>query len=245
VNEERTPPTALRAAAACGVVGSVLLLVANAAHPRPSTADVGEHQAFLRLAADSNAWLVIHVGIMLGALLMLAALVGLFFSLRDDPRAWLARPALAAALVGGAVGLVQHSIDAAYGKVADDWAAAAAADKASLARIAAALEDVDFTMLSVNIVVFFGLSFVLFGLAVLPGTRYPRALGWVAVAGGIGAAVAGAIQLFTGPSVVTLFVFPVFAALLSLWTLVMSVLLWRRTSQPLTAGAPAAARAQL
>jgi hypothetical protein len=216
----------------------VLLLVANAVHPRPSTSQVGKHAAFLRLAADSDAWLAIHVAIMLGALLVLGGLIGLFFSLRDDPGAWLVRPALVAALVGAAVGLVQHSIDAAYGKVADDWAAAPASEKASLARIAAALEDVDFTMLSVQIIVFFGVTFILFGLAVSSGARYPRRLGWVAVLGGAGAAVAGAIQLFTGPSFVTLFIFPVFAALLSLWVVVMSVLLWQRTSSAPASVAP-------
>ena len=81
---------------------------------------------------------------------------------------------------------------------------------------------------------FFGLTFVLYGLAVRRGERYLRRLGWVAVGAGLGMVAVGFVHAVTGPSWVTLFVFPVLAAALSLWLLVLGLLLWRQT--------PAAAR---
>ena len=131
---------------------------------------------------------------------------------------------------------MQHSLDTAYGKVADDWASATGAEKETLEQVAGALEDVDFTMLSVNIVLLYGVTFVFFGLAVLRGDVIPRALGPVAVVAGAAAMVVGTAQVFTGPSDVTIFVFPAIAALLSLWVLVSCVVVWRRSGVELRPG---------
>jgi hypothetical protein len=218
----------LRIGAACGIAGAILLIAANAAHPRPSRSEVGDHEAFLRLAADSGSWLVVHLGILLGALLLLGGLVGVSYSLRGDRAEWLSRLALVGALVGTTVGIVQHGVDMAYGEVADDWAAGAGEDKATLLHIGSALEHVDFTLFSVNVVVFFGVTFVLYGLALVASSSYPRPLGWVATLAGLAAAVVGVVQLFMGPSDATLYVFPVIAAVVSLWVLAASVLVWRR-----------------
>ena len=232
--------TALRVGACGGLAGAILLLVSNATHPRPARAEVGDHEAFLRLAADSDAWIPIHLGILFGAVLFLAGLTALALALQDGRGAWLARLALVAAIVGTAVSVVQHSLDTAYVKVADDWASATGADKETLARVAGALEDVDFTMLSVNIVVLFGATFILFGLAASHGDVVPPALAPVAVAAGVAAVVVGTAQVFTGPSDLTLFVFPAIAAVLSLWVLVACVLVWRRSGVEPDAGVAAA-----
>jgi hypothetical protein len=124
---------------------------------------------------------------------------------------------------------VQEAIDLAVGEVAEDWERAAGAEKEAALRVGAALEDVDFAMLGVHTVLFFGLTFVLYGLAVSSGERYPQRLGWVAVVAGVGAVVVGFVHMVTGPSFVTLFVFPAVAAVLSLWLLAIGVLLWRQT----------------
>lgn len=230
IEEAGVAPAALRVGAACGIAGAVVLLVSNVTHPRPPRAEVGDHEAFLQLAADSGAWLAIHLAILLGTLLLFGGLVALSYSLRVDGAAWPARAALVVAVVGTSVGVVQHSIDAAYGKVADDWAAATGPDRESLLRVGGALEDVDFTLLSVNVVVFFGVTFVLFGTAVAASRAYPDGLGWIAVAAGVAGIAVGIVQFFTGPSDATLFVFPAVAAVLSLWVLVMGVLVWRRAA---------------
>lgn len=193
---------------------------------------MGDQEALLRLAAESDAWIALHLAIVFGVALFVGGLVALSYSLRGDRAEPLARLATAGALTGGAVSLVQRAIDTAYGKVADDWASVAGTDKETLVRIASAVEDVDFTMFSISVVLFYGVTFVLYGLAVSVSDAYPRRLGWIAVFGGAGAGVVGIAQVFTGPSVLTLFVFPAFAALLALWLLAMGVLLWRRADAP-------------
>jgi hypothetical protein len=220
----------LRAGAACGIAGAVLLVVANVAHPRPPTSDVGDDEEYLRLAAESSGWLAVHLLILLGLVLVLGGLLALAYSLFEAKPALLARAALAGALVGSAVNLVRGSLDAAFGEVADDWAAASGDERETLLQVGTVLGDVEFTLFSVNIVFFYGLTFVLYGLAVAVSDTYAQPLGWVAVAAGAGAAGVGVSQLFTGPSVATLFVFPAFAAVLSGWVVAMGVLVWRRAA---------------
>lgn len=208
----------------------MLLVVANVVHPRPSPSDVGDDEEFLRLAAESGSWLAVHLLIVLALVLVLGGLLALAYSLFEDRPAVLARVALAGALVGSAVNLVRGSLDAAFGEVADDWAAASGDERATLLQVATVLGDVEFTLFSVNVVFFYGLTFVLYGVAVAVSDTYPPSLGWVAVAAGAGAVGVGVSQLFTGPSVAILFVFPAFAAVLSGWLVAMGVLVWRRAA---------------
>jgi hypothetical protein len=220
--------TALRLGAACGVVGPILALIVNVVHPRPSTDEVGEHDAFLRDAAESGNWLVIHLGLVLAFVLIAAGLVALAWSLADE-RSWLPRAAMVSVLLATPLALVQATLDTAFRSIAEDWEAATGERKETMLRIGGAVEDVDFELLSVEIVLFFGITFVLFGLAVWTSAHYPRPLGLVAVLGGAGAVVVGLIQLLQAEAtVITLFVFPFFAAVLSLWVLAMSLFLWRR-----------------
>ena len=65
-----------RVGSASAVVGEVVALVTNLIHPRLSSYDdpVGET---LRAAARSDAWIPIHLGLLVGSLLIV---VGLFAS---------------------------------------------------------------------------------------------------------------------------------------------------------------------
>ena len=218
----------LRIGAACAVSGPILALVVSVLHPRPSELD--DHEAFLAAAAESpTRWLVVHLGLVFASIFFLGGLVALSRSLWTGRAAALARVALVGAVAGTALRLVQESVDLALGEVAEDWERAVGSDKAAALRVGAALEDVDFAMLSVQILFFFGLTFILYGLAVRTGEIYPPRLGWLAIVPGFGAVVVGLVQLLTGPSFLTAFVFPAIAALLSLWLVVIGVLLWRRT----------------
>jgi hypothetical protein len=217
----------MRIGAACAIGGPILALVANALHPRPD--DVGDHESFLAAAAESpNRWLLVHVALVVSSILFLGGLIAVSHSLARGRSAPLARAAAIAAVAGVAIRLVQESVDLAVGEVAEDWERAVGAEKDTALRVGGALEDVDFAMLSVHTVLFFGLTFLLYGLAVRAGERYPRWLGWVAVGAGLAAVVVGLIHLMTGPSVLTISVFPAVAAVASLWLLVIGLLLWRR-----------------
>ena len=221
----------MRIGAACAVCGPILALIVSALHPRPSKLD--DHEAFLEAAAQSpTRWLLVHLGLVFASILFLAGLTAVSRSLWTGGSAALARVALVGAVAGTAVRLVQESIDLALGEVAEDWQAASGSERASVLRVGAALEDVDFAMLSVQILFFFGVTFALYGLAVRAGEAYPDRLGWPAIAGGIAAVAVGLVQLLTGPSFVTAYVFPAIAAVLSLWLLYLGVLLWRRLGPP-------------
>lgn len=223
----------LRAGAVCAIAGPILAIIVNIVHPRPSTSNVGTHEEFARLAAHSGSWVVIHVGLIIAFVLFVGGFVALTYSLLEDRGAWLARPALAAVLVSGAVSLVQASIDLAARQTSLDWLHAPAAEKADALRVAGAIEDLDFLLLSVELIIFFGVTFVLYGLAVVASERFPDVLGWVAVAVGIGGIGVGLAQAFHGrASIVTLIGIPLVAGVASFWLLVAGVLLWSRSAEP-------------
>jgi hypothetical protein len=221
----------LRTGAVCAIVGPLLAIIVNIAHPRPSTSNVGKHEEFAHVAAHSGNWVLIHVGLIVAFVLFVGGLVTLSYSLEDGRAAWLSRPALAAALVGGAISLVQTSIDLAARQTALDWVHAPSAEKADALRVAGAVEDLDFLLLSVELMVFFGLAFLLYGVAVTASEQYSSRLGWVAVAVGVGGLGVGLAQAFHGrASLVTLVGIPIVAGVASVWLLVIGVLLWGRAA---------------
>jgi hypothetical protein len=231
----------LRVGAGCAVAGPLLATLVNIVHARPSPSEVGEHEAFLRLAAESGTWVPVHIGLIVAILLFVCGFIGLWYSMSEGPSAWLARIALSVALVSAALTLVQTSVDLAIGQVADDWAAAPSAEKPTALRVGAALEDVDFMLLSVELMTFFGLTVILFGLAVATSGRYPSWLGQVGAVSGIPSFLAGIVQAAVGEaSIATLIGVPIAAASLSLWLMVVGVILWRQTGRDVaTTRAPA------
>lgn len=64
--------TLLRIGSDSAVLGAILLMVANALHPR---GDVEGAVATLKEIADSDIWVTDHLGIAIGALLVLGGLV--------------------------------------------------------------------------------------------------------------------------------------------------------------------------
>lgn len=109
------------------------------------------------------------------------------------------------------------------------WVNAPAAEKAIALGVADALKQVGFSLFSVWIFAFFGVTFILYGLAVALSDVYPKWLGWVALVVGTGGALVGLVQALQGPSVlVTVVLFVVGFILLTLRVSVMGVLMWRR-----------------
>jgi hypothetical protein len=76
---------------------------------------------------------------------------------------------------------------------------------------------------------FHGVSFVLFGLAVVLDRSYPTWLGWFSFVGGLGSLFCG-VTRFLGVDLVPEGLFIVFALVVSLWMVVMGVLMWRRAA---------------
>ncbi|MBI4337165.1 MAG: DUF4386 family protein [Chloroflexi bacterium] len=220
----------LRMSAVSLVAGAVLGIIVNALYPR--VADPNDLEALLRRVAESTVWRGVQLGIVFTVLLVLGGLAGLYRSITVQPGAALARLGFAIAAVGTALGVVLFAVNGfALKSMADAWAIAPAAERAVALHSADAVGQVGLGLFSIWIVVFFGVTFILYGLAVALGSGYPRWLGWAAVAAGVGAALVGLVQYYNGPSaMVTNVLFPVFSVILTVWLLVMGALMWLKAS---------------
>ena len=79
---------------------------------------------------------------------------------------------------------------------------------------------------------FFGATFIAYGLAVAMSDNFPKWMGWVAAALGLIALVVGFYQAYGGLSVfIRNYAFAGTATLLTLWVLVMPILTARKTIQ--------------
>jgi len=203
--------------------------VVNVLHPRVN--DPANTKAFLRQVAESTIWVGDHVGIIFAVLLVTGGLVAVYRSITSGPGAAWARLGFAAALVSAGLGFVTFAVEGiAIKRVAVAWASAPRAEKAVAFRVADALVQIQWALSSVWILIFFGVTFILYGVAVVLSDVYPKWLGWVAVGGGLGSSLLGLhIGYHGASSLVFNILFPIFSILLTAWIFMMGVLLWRKS----------------
>ena len=178
------------------VAGSLLAGVGNLVHPvTPMNDPVG----VARVIADSGGWVPVHLAIVVGILLMLGGLVALDHSIGGGTAGTLARFGLWAAVVGVTIGLVLVILDGvAARQLAQEWAAAPPGDQAAALGLVHVNETINFALASLFNLVFAGVTFILFGLAVALSDAHPRGLGWVVLVAGVASVGAGLVQAFTG-----------------------------------------------
>jgi hypothetical protein len=208
------------------VAGSLLAGAGNLVHPvTPMNDPVG----VARVIADSDGWVPVHLAIVVGILLMLGGLVALYHSIGGGVAGALARLGLFAAVSGVTIGLVLVILDgvAAY-QLAQEWAAAPPADQAVALGLVHVNETINFALASLFNLVFAGVTFILFGLAVALSDVYPRGLGWVVLVAGVASIGAGLVQAFTGePTAVSGGLTILGPTVITLWLLVVGILLVR------------------
>jgi hypothetical protein len=213
-----------RAGALAAVSGAVLGTVVNLAH-----GDLPEdpREALTRVA-ESPWWGLLHLGIIVTALLILLAVLGLGQAARGEAARMLALAAGALALPGAAVAVTVTAVDGVATKaLAVAWSAGGGQGAFG---DAVAVETVQNALFHAEAAFFFGLPVLLLGLATLmPGSGLPRWPGLFAVLGGAGALVVGAAGL-AGLELPGL-LFNGFAALTTVWALWTGILVWRRTSR--------------
>jgi hypothetical protein len=223
--------TLLRIGAAGAVLGTIFQVAAGTGSGnRPDSSDV---EAVLRWLADRPDWYwpAVYFGFIFGALFWVGAFVAIASSLHQGPSWALSRLAVAAAIAGVAMHIVDGSLNGVGLRlVADDWAAASGVERAAVLRdgetLLAILEG---TWASV-IMVYHGLPFVLMGLAVALSRRYPVWLGWIGFAGCAGSLIAG-MAMFMTEGVSPAF-FIAGALTISLFMLIMGILLWGLAAEP-------------
>ena len=218
----------LRLGAICLIVGSVSVLVVRLAHGDLPT-DTGEQA--LSFVAANPLYPLIHLGDWLGVLVWTGGLVALSASLTGRTAWAIGRLGAVSVLLGAAVHITEFSIDGyALPSLANTWAAAAPADRASLeygARLVLVAIGGPSTS---SLGILWGSTLLLFGLAVR-SEGYDSALGWTGVIFGAGIFALGVIQ-FVRPNVVFpgVILYGGGTIVSQLWTLVLGLLMWRHAN---------------
>jgi hypothetical protein len=214
-----------RAAAVCFVVGTVLLATCLILHG-DLPADVSMEAALAYIV--TKPWFALHLGMMVSGLLWIAGFVALSASLRSSRASELAPWLTACALIGGLFSLFDYAVDGYAFGLADDWALATGERKADLLLMAETGLRLLYGTARTEIVTFYGLSFLLAGLAVALDGRYLHWLGAIgAVAGGavvmLGSAALGGVALAPDK-----LVFVGIIPIEGVWLLVLGPHLWSR-----------------
>jgi hypothetical protein len=210
------------------VVGAILGLIGNLIHP---VTPMDDPEGVASVIATSGGWVVIHMAIVIGIMLMLGGLLAVRHSIRGGIAEVLARFGLVAGIAGVTVGLILVTLDGvAAPQLAQEWAAASSDQKATALALVHLQETLNFALASLFNLLFAGATFILFGLAVALSGAYPRWLGSVVVAAGVLSIPAGLIQALTGePSDTSRILTIIGPTVITLWLLAMGILLIRRT----------------
>src|SRR5829696_3935280 len=186
-----------------------------------------------RTIAQSANWVLVHLVIVVGLILMLGALVALSRSIEGGVPGALAWLGSIAAVAGVTVGVILVIVDGVAAKhLADAWEAAPSDQAAAALRVVVAEEAINFALASLFNILFAGVTFILLGLAVASSGEYPVWLGWVVVVAGVGSVPVGLVQAYMGESIgFTRIATIIFPTIITLWVVVMSVLLWRKAGK--------------
>ena len=218
----------LQIGAICAIAGPLLLFASFAAH-----GDLPAHvstEAALGYVADHALWPLIHLGTIAAALLAIGAFTALAATLATGVASAIGRLLLPSAIVGGVFVIFDYSVDGYdLWVLAEEWAAASGPQRTDLVQ----MTDTVITLLNGTfrgeILVFYGLTFLLAGLGVALDGRYPSWFGGLAaVAGGV--VLLTGLMSYLGVSLARqdVLVFLVIVPLESLWLLTLGVLMWRR-----------------
>lgn len=223
--------TDLRAGGALAVVGGLGYFATLLLH-----GDLPDHttEAALAHIASRPEWRPLKLALILSVLCWIGAFIALARSLSGRLSRLLGRWAVACAVVGVTVMVVEYAIIGhALKDVADAWLAAGMSSPAAQAnvRVAEVMLLITNGLFHSFVALMLGLPYVVLGAAVVLDRSYPAWLGWIALVAGSGALLAGAtrflgIGLVPYPLLYGGFVLP-----LTLWLTLTGVLMWRRAME--------------
>ena len=220
----------LRTGSVAAILGSILSGVGNALHPITPRDDP---EGVAQVIADSDAWTLIHVGILVGILLMLIGIVAFRYAIEGGRAEALARFGAYTGIIGATTGLITIVLDGVAAKqLADAWAAAPEAEKSVALGLVSTNETLNFALAGLFNMGFAGVPFTFLGLAVAESGTFPRWFGWIGAIAGVGSIGAGMFQMFTGkPTVASLILTIIGPTVIVIWTLVMGVMVGRRAAR--------------
>jgi hypothetical protein len=215
-------------------LGVVLLVVATAIHP--SREHPMDNPAVFIEYAQSESWIAVHLAQWVAALLIIAGLLAVYYTLRTKAElgAEVARFGFVAVVLTADAFTMLQAVDGVALKWAvDTWASAPAEQKAATFAAAEAVRWIEYSLQSFSSILL-GLTLILYGLAIALGTVYPRWLGGIAAGSGVVWIVHGLMVPYIGffdenqgesiPRGVA-------QVLLFLWAFIMAFLMWRNSSR--------------
>lgn len=225
----------------CALVAAALTIVANVLHPHPLPATT---EGVLSLIAGHHHWPRVHAVGIVGGLALVGALVLLADTIRGGAAGALARLGRTMAHVGAPLMIAGAAIDGIAQKaVANAWAKAPLAERALAARAAEGVLYIDAALFYAWVGTLLGVAFVCYGAAIVVGRAYPRALGWLAVAGGVGCILAQGLHV-AGIAAPLAPVFPIVSGLDQLFLLLVGVTMLRRARRGAAAASETAVLAR-
>ena len=189
---------AVRIGAVALPLGVIAPIVATAIHPHRE--NVLDNPAVFTEYAQSSDWIAIHFAQWIGALLLFAGLLGVYYAIRErtGPGSGLSRFGLAATAQAAAAITALQAVDGIALKWAvDAWTAAPADEKGAVFAAAEALRWTEYAFQSYSNILI-GLALGLYGLAIARGSRYPRWIGWIAIGSAVAWITHGVMVAYVG-----------------------------------------------
>jgi hypothetical protein len=214
-----------RLGAIAAVVGALVLFASTMLHP--SDADPGHAPAAFAEYATDTLWVWSHLGQFAGLAALGAALVALAATLEPGRASNWGRVAVVGATASVAVAAALQAVDGvALKSMVDRWAAAIGQEQRIAFEAALAVRQIEIGLASL-VSILFGLTSSIYGIAVLRSSRYPRSLGAVGLAGGLGTVTGGIVQASTGFSGSAMTINMTASSLLLIWMISIAVHMWR------------------
>jgi len=204
------------------VIGSVIALAANIVHP---DLPAGVREAHARIASRAD-WRPTHGFIIVAALLLSFGLAGVASACRRSGSV-VERLALLSTIIGASVVAVSIGIDGFAEKtVSDAWLNAAPGQREQLLIAAMPLQLIHVGLFYVWAGIFWGVSFIFYGWAILESRAFPAWFGSTAALGGIGVCIVTVAQ-YLGPHDSVEVALRVLLFVEILWTFASGWFLWR------------------
>jgi hypothetical protein len=208
------------------ISGALFLFAGTYLHPMGADPSVPS-AAFTEYAADHH-WVASHLMQLLGIALMVAALVLLSRRMAGGPADAAATLGTAGAVASLAVAAALQAVDGvALKAMVDTWAAASGQEKEMLFHAAFAVRQMEIGLASIASMLF-GLTVSIYGIALLTDARFPKWLGFMAIAGGTPTAIAGIVIAYTGFSGLAMAINMPAGSLLLCWMVALGIYVWKR-----------------
>jgi hypothetical protein len=211
------------------LLGVPCLAIATFAHPM-SASPADAHAAFAEYAAD-RFWVASHLLQLLGVVLITGGLIALSWRLRRGPAGvWAVLGGVGAVGALTLSGALQAVDGIALNVMVDQWASASPESQALLFESAVAVREIEIGLAGI-VILFFGLTAVLYAGAFRLSADAPHWLGWLALLSGIAMLIAGVMYAYTGFSDRAMMVSMPASLLLMLWGIAVGIFLLR-SSRP-------------